>query len=75
MRPVPISFARKPGVKLGAKRDIESEEKESYLNRLTIKVDKGCKKYPKEAELRQLHADLKREYLEIAIPKPKPRVD
>ena len=52
-----------------ARRGIRgSREKEAYLKRLMHTLEEGCKRYPKEDDLRQLWADLKREYLGIALP-------
>jgi len=34
------------------------------------RIEEGCKKYPKEEYLRQVLADVMKEYLGIAVPKP-----
>jgi len=56
-----------------ARRGITAtREKEAYLRRLIRKIEEGIQKYPKEEYLRVLLTDVKKEYLEIAIPKPLP---
>ena len=57
-----LSWARR-GIKI-------TREKETFLKGLIRKIEEGCAKYPKEQDLRQLLADLKREYLGIAVPGP-----
>lgn len=44
------------------------QEKEKFLKRLMTKIEEGCKRYPWEKNLKQLFEDIKREYLELALP-------
>lgn len=51
-----------------ARRGIRSSlERERYLRKIIKRVEDGCKKYPREAELEQLLEDLRQEYMMIAV--------
>ncbi len=51
-----------------SRRGLSSQEKGRYLHSLIAILDEGIRKYPKQRDLVQLHHDLKKEYLEIAVP-------
>ena len=67
--PYPYHLLGSQGLSWARRGIPSSREKEAYLHRLTIKLQEGCKKYPKEKDLQQLLSDLKREYLGVAVPK------
>ena len=53
-----------------SRRGIKSlHRKSSYLHKLLNIVESGIIKHPAEPQLKQLFKDIKREYLEIAVPK------
>ena len=51
-----------------SRRGLGSQEKQRYLRSIVATLDEGIKKYPKQKDLNRLHRDLKREYLEMAVP-------
>lgn len=66
--PYPYHVLGSQGLSWARRGMTSSRDKETYLRRLIAKMQEGCKRYPKEAELHQLLADLKKEYLGIAVP-------
>ena len=54
-----------------SRRGLGSQEKGRYLQSLIATLDEGIRKYPNQKDLRTLHKDLQREYLEIAVPNPR----
>ena len=52
-----------------SRRGLHSQEKGLYLKSLLVALDEGLRKFPGQRDLRLLHRDLRREYLEIAVPK------
>jgi Mrp family chromosome partitioning ATPase len=53
-----------------ARRGIPNpQDKEAYLKRLIKRTEEGYRKYPKEQDLQQILSDLRREQLDIAVPK------
>ena len=52
-----------------SRRGLGSQEKGRYLHSLIATLDEGIRKYPRQKDLVQLHRDLQKEYLEIAVPK------
>jgi len=56
-----LSWARRAGLK--------RLEHRALLERLLRNVEEGVKRHPTSMELQKLHADLRREYLMIAVPR------
>ncbi|MDE0123861.1 MAG: SIR2 family protein [Bryobacterales bacterium] len=52
-----------------SRRGLGTQEKGPYLHSLLQMLEDGVRKYPTARDLLQLRDDLKREYLQIAIPK------
>ena len=52
-----------------SRRGLGSQEKQRYLRSIVATLDEGINKYPKKKDLNRLHRDLKREYLEMAVPR------
>ena len=52
-----------------SRRGLGSQEKGRYLHSLIATLEEGIRKYPRQKDLVQLHYDLRKEYLEIAVPK------
>lgn len=68
--PYPYHLLGSQGISWARRGITSSREKEAYLKRLIRRVEEGHKRYPKEDDLRQLLADLRKEYMEIALPGP-----
>jgi len=52
-----------------ARRGIAStQERGRYLQKLRSKLEEGCAKYPHQKDLKKLLEDIKKEYLQIAVP-------
>jgi hypothetical protein len=52
-----------------ARRGISSpQERGRYLQKLRAKLEEGCAKYPHQEDLGKLLEDIKREYLQTAVP-------
>lgn len=66
--PYPYHLLGSQGISWARRGIRASREKEAYLKKLIRKVEEGCKRYPKEEDLRQLLVDLNKEYLGIALP-------
>jgi hypothetical protein len=65
--PYPYHVLGSQGLAWARRALTNSLEKERYLRRLIGKVEEGCKKHPREADLGELHEDLRKEYLRIAV--------
>ena len=52
-----------------SRRGLDSHKKGRYLHSLIATLKEGIRKYPNQKDLVQLHHDLQKEYLEIAVPK------
>ena len=52
-----------------SRRGLGSQDKGRYLHSLIATLEEGIRKYPRQKNLVQLHYDLRKEYLEIAVPK------
>ena len=66
--PYPYHLLGSQGISWARRGIATSREKEAYLKRLIRKVEEGCKRYPKADDLQQLLTDLRREYMELALP-------
>lgn len=52
-----------------ARRGISSpQERGRYLQKIRAKLEEGCAKYPHQEDLSKLLEDIKKEYLQIAVP-------
>lgn len=67
--PYPYHILGSQGLSWARRGITDPQDKERYLRKLTQVLEEGCRKYPKELELQNLSADLKREYLGIAVPR------
>ena len=51
-----------------SRRGIHDRERRSqYLRNIMSQVEKGIERYPRNQDLQTLHADIRREYLHIAV--------
>lgn len=65
--PYPYHVLGSQGLSWARRAINSSREREHYLRKILKRVEEGCAKYPREAELEQLQEDLRREYMKIAV--------
>ena len=65
--PYPYHILGSQGLAWSRRGIADAKEKERYLRKLTAMLDEGCKKHPRELDLKTLLQDVRREYLGIAV--------
>jgi hypothetical protein len=69
--PYPFHVLGSQGIAWSRKGPHSAAERERYLRQVLQHVEEGAKRHPREANLQQLAADVRKEYLSLAVNTPK----